>query len=174
MSLIYGVPTIIGWLHHTIYHHHHIHHHHHLNDDDDHQAEWTGISSSLLWSSSTKVGTAGTFLSGEIGGLLTRSIWWRSEMIKRKIMIIWKKHYWWCSWKWNLTRGWKAVSWDDMMVKWKKHIFHPQVLTSPRYEHTVASIPVSKVKISDYHRNLISFVKMQQNRFSDDDLLGRR
>ena len=116
MSLIYGVPTIIGWLHHTIYHHHHIHYRHHLNDDD-HQAEWTGISSSLLWSSSTKVGTAGTFLSGEIGGLLTRSIWWRSEMIKRKIMIIWKKHYWWCSWKWNLTRGWEAVSWDEMIKK---------------------------------------------------------
>ena len=38
MSLIYGVPTIIGWLHHTIYHYLHIHHHHHLNDDD-HQAE---------------------------------------------------------------------------------------------------------------------------------------
>ena len=39
MSLIYGVPTIIGWIHHTIYHHHHINHHHHLNDDDHHQAE---------------------------------------------------------------------------------------------------------------------------------------
>ena len=45
MSLIYGVPTIIGWLHHTIYHYHHIHyyqhhiHHHHHLSDNDHQAE---------------------------------------------------------------------------------------------------------------------------------------
>ena len=121
MSLIYGVPTIIGSTSYLLT----LTCLSHLSPES--QGEWMAPSSSPPWSSSTRAGTAGTFLSAGTGGSSTRWETLPSFQTTGKLSI--KKHF--------------------------QQACPCQVLTSPRYEHTVASIPASKVPTTTITTSLL-------------------